>query len=88
MLKPVLTSLLFVQVTDSIHELMGSTSANNALDAHSHVERIFATMDLNQDGVITIDEFIQYCETTDEVRESMMVRTREKVDSFEPESSR
>ena len=60
-------------MTDAIHELMGGTTASNNMDAHEHVARIFQTMDLDRDGLISIDEFIQYCMSQQEVRESMAV---------------
>lgn len=53
---------------------MGSKNTSNTLDAHSNVDRIFETMDLNRDGLISMEEFVQYCTSTTEVRESLEVR--------------
>ncbi|XP_059081262.1 uncharacterized protein LOC131879074 isoform X2 [Tigriopus californicus] len=62
-----------LKVTDAIHELMGSKNTSNTLDAHINVDRIFETMDLNRDGLISMEEFVQYCTSTTEVRESLEV---------------
>lgn len=63
------------KVTDAIYELMGQTSstAKSNVDAHAHVEKIFQTMDLNHDGLISVDEFIQYCTSQQDVRNSLAV---------------
>lgn len=58
---------------DSIHELMGTGTAVGKLDAKQHVNRVFETMDLNHDGYISVDEFVTYCTTQEEVKESMLV---------------
>ena len=63
----------FSQVTDSIHELMGNTSAVGSKTSQAHVSKIFETMDLNHDGKITLDEFVTYCTTKEDVRQSLTV---------------
>jgi Ca2+-binding EF-hand superfamily protein len=60
-------------VTDSIHELMGNTSAVGSKTSQAHINRIFETMDLNKDGKVTLDEFVTYCTTQEGVRQSLMV---------------
>jgi hypothetical protein len=62
-----------IQVTDSIHELMGNTSAVGSKNSQAHVTRIFETMDQNQDGKVTLEEFVNYCTTQKDVRQSLMV---------------
>ena len=63
----------YVQVMDSIHELMGGTGSIGGNEARQHVNKVFATMDLNQDGCISIDEFMAYCDSQKEVKESLQV---------------
>ena len=53
---------------------MGGTSRLSSLQSHEHVDKIFDTMDLNRDGLISMDEFLAYCTTSKDVRDSMMVR--------------
>ncbi|XP_046384403.1 Kv channel-interacting protein 4-like [Ischnura elegans] len=38
-----------------------------------HVDRMFKKLDLNHDGVITVDEFIDYCSTNENIRSSFEV---------------
>ena len=64
-----------LKVTDAIHELMGEggpTSSTSEV-VRGHVDKVFETMDTNSDGQITIEEFVNYCNTHTEVRESMSV---------------
>ena len=58
---------------DSIHELMGGSGNIGGQEARRHVNRVFETMDLNQDGFISVDEFVAYCTTQQEVKDSMTV---------------
>lgn len=63
-----------VKVMESIHDLMGGTgTGTGSNEARKHVNRVFETMDLNQDGYISVDEFVQYCTSQQEVRDSMTV---------------
>ena len=57
---------------ESIHELMGGNNVGH-MDSKLHVRRVFETMDLNHDGYISVDEFVTYCTSQQEVRESMTV---------------
>ncbi len=43
-------------------------------ERRAHVDRLFETMDLNHDGQISMEEFIQYCSSQQEIKESMTVR--------------
>jgi len=65
----------FFQVTDSIHELMGNTSGMGGKISQAHVARIFEKMNLTNNGKVTLEEFITYCTTQKEVRQSLMVKT-------------
>ena len=60
-------------MTDAIHELMGEGGPTSATSeaVRDHVNKIFATMDANSDGQVTMEEFVTYCNTHREVRESM-----------------
>lgn len=56
------------KVTEAIHELMGTEHNHNNI---AHVDKIFETMDTNSDGKVTLEEFINYCNTNKSVRDSM-----------------
>ena len=56
------------KVTEAIHELMGTEHNQNNI---AHVNKIFDTMDTNNDGKVTLEEFINYCNTNQSVRDSM-----------------
>ncbi len=62
-----------LKVTDSIHELMGENSQTPShLDtARVHVNKVFDMMDTNADGKVTMEEFVQYCNSHRAVRESI-----------------
>ena len=60
-------------MTDAIHDLMGNTCASTSRASHARVNQIFETMDLNRDGLISMEEFLAYCNTSKDVRDSMMV---------------
>jgi len=62
-----------IKVTDAIHELMGDGALPKNRKALEHVERIFDNMDTNQDGQVTMEEFIIYCNTNQACRESLAV---------------
>lgn len=60
-----------IKVTDAIHELMGEGQHGKTVTAKDHVEHVFATMDTNNDGQVTIEEFLNYCNTNRSCRESL-----------------
>lgn len=46
----------------AVHELMGRRHhAEEERKAREQLDRVFKKLDLNQDGVITIEEFIESC---------------------------
>ena len=58
---------------DAIHELMGGTGSVGGNEARQHVNKVFETMDLNQDGTISVDEFMTYCTSHQDVTQSLTV---------------
>jgi len=62
-----------IKVTDAIHELMGEGQHGKLISAKEHVDKVFETMDTNQDGKVTIEEFIVYCNSNRTCRESLAV---------------
>ena len=62
-----------IKVTDAIHELMGEGQHGKLISAKEHVDKVFETMDANQDGKVTIEEFIVYCNSNRTCRESLAV---------------
>ncbi|XP_046382305.1 serine/arginine repetitive matrix protein 1-like [Ischnura elegans] len=74
------------EVITAIYDLIGDHQCHhhrgsNALEGEAsvpetpndHVDRMFKKLDLNHDGVITVDEFIDYCSTNDNIRSSFAV---------------
>jgi len=52
-----------MDIVSSIYKLLGKYT-DPAIDKHTatdHVERVFQKLDLNQDGVVTLDEFMETC---------------------------
>lgn len=50
------------EVVTAVHELMGRRHhAEEEKKARDQLDRVFKKLDLNQDGVITIEEFIESC---------------------------
>ena len=62
-----------IKVTDAIHELMGEGQHGKLISAKEHVDKVFETMDSNQDGKVTIEEFLVYCNSNQTCRESLTV---------------
>lgn len=44
-------------VIGAIHDLVGQSDS----DSEHHTDLIFEKFDVNRDGVITMDEFMDYC---------------------------
>ena len=62
--------LLFCfEVTDSIYDLVGAEIP--ARVKHQNVERVFASMDQDKDGVISFEEFNYYCTNTNNVLDGL-----------------
>ncbi|GFG32753.1 hypothetical protein Cfor_03655, partial [Coptotermes formosanus] len=58
-----ITRAELAEIVVAIHELMGRRAHQLEDDrkAREQVDRVFKKLDLNQDGVITIEEFIESC---------------------------
>lgn len=63
------------EIVVAIHELMGRRAHQVEDDrkARDQVDRVFKKLDLNQDGVITIEEFIESCLKDDVITKSLQV---------------
>ena len=64
-----ITSLVLLQVTDSIFSLVGSEGISDMTIMQSS-QIIFASMDSNKDGVVTKEEFINYCQNREDILEA------------------
>ncbi|XP_042215486.1 calsenilin-like [Homarus americanus] len=71
-----ITKAELTDIVSSVHELMGRSGHNRQVEdkqTREHVERLFKKLDLNGDGVVTIDEFIQSCMQDEVITESLKV---------------
>ncbi|XP_011862978.1 PREDICTED: Kv channel-interacting protein 1-like [Vollenhovia emeryi] len=61
------------EVVTAVHELMGRRhhQAEEDRKAREQLDRVFKKLDLNQDGVITIEEFIESCLKDDVITRSL-----------------
>lgn len=60
-----------IKVTDSIYDLVGAEIP--AKVKNQNIERVFANMDTDKDGVISLEEFSIYCNNNHRVLNSLMV---------------
>lgn len=65
------------EVVHAIHELMGRRSHQIEDDkkARDQIDRAFRKLDLNQDGIITVEEFLEAC-----LRDDLMTRSLQMFD--------
>lgn len=63
------------EVVQAIHELMGRRPNQQEDDrkAREQVDRVFCKLDRNQDGVITIEEFLETCLKDEVVTRSLQM---------------
>ncbi|XP_047005048.1 calsenilin [Schistocerca americana] len=66
------------EIVSAIHELMGRRAhhvsrVEDERKAREQVDRVFKKLDLNQDGVITIEEFIESCLKDEVITKSLQV---------------
>ncbi|XP_064419043.1 Kv channel-interacting protein 2 isoform X2 [Latimeria chalumnae] len=64
-----------MDIMKSIYDMMGKYTypAMKEESAQEHVETFFQKMDRNQDGVVTIDEFIETCQKDENIMRSMQL---------------
>ena len=63
--------LLLSKVTDSIYDLVGAETHPKV--KVQNVEQVFTCMDSNRDGIITKEEFVNYCSNTNNVSRNLSV---------------
>ena len=51
--------IVFRQVTDSIYDLVGAEAERRT--RLQTVEKVFSGMDSDRDGLVSRDEFLEYC---------------------------
>uniref|UniRef100_A0A671M7P1 Kv channel-interacting protein 4 n=1 Tax=Sinocyclocheilus anshuiensis TaxID=1608454 RepID=A0A671M7P1_9TELE len=71
-------SLSFEEMLDilkSIYDLMGKSIHPRLKEeaVRQHVRMFFQKMDINQDGVVTIDEFIDCCQKDENIMQSLKI---------------
>ena len=52
-------TFLFTQVTDSIYDLVGAEAEGRT--RLQIVEKVFSGMDTDRDGLVSREEFVEYC---------------------------
>lgn len=62
-----------VDVVRSIYEMLGRATRPQVEDtsAKDHVEKIFHLIDTNKDGVVTIEELVEWCSRDEDVLQSL-----------------
>ena len=63
--------IIIIQVTDSIYDLVGAEIHPKVKS--QNVEKVFASMDINKDGVVSLEEFLIYCSASSRVQQSLAV---------------
>lgn len=61
------------KVSESIFDLMGP--GGMSVRHLELIDRLFDKMDTNRDGVVTLEEFVQYCNSRDNIRSNFLVMT-------------
>ncbi|XP_035226171.1 Kv channel-interacting protein 1-like isoform X1 [Stegodyphus dumicola] len=63
------------RIVTSIYDMMGKTMDPplEEFTTQDHVERVFQKLDLNKDGVVTMEEFMDSCSQDEHIKKSMTV---------------
>ena len=61
------------QVLEAVYDMVLPVTAVTAADTLLQSDRLFSRMDRDQDGLVTREEFLAYCYTTDNVLQSFVV---------------
>ncbi|CAG5987237.1 unnamed protein product [Menidia menidia] len=63
------------EIMNSIYDMMGKCTFPNMSDSapKEHVESFFQKMDKNNDGVVTIEEFLETCQKDENIMQSMQM---------------
>lgn len=61
------------EIIYSVHELMGRRHLDDDRKAREQAIRVFDKMDLNKDGIITIEEFMESCLKDDNITRSLQM---------------
>ncbi|KAM9770124.1 A-type potassium channel modulatory protein KCNIP2-like [Menidia menidia] len=63
------------EIMNSIYDMMGKCTYPNMSDSapKEHVESFFQKMDKNNDGVVTIEEFLETCQKDENIMQSMQM---------------
>lgn len=64
-----------LHIVSSIYDMMGNCTspAIDEMAVRNHVDRIFQKLDVNKDGVVTIDEFMDTCTKDSNISKSMQL---------------
>uniref|UniRef100_A0A673HQ04 Kv channel-interacting protein 4 n=2 Tax=Sinocyclocheilus rhinocerous TaxID=307959 RepID=A0A673HQ04_9TELE len=64
-----------LDILKSIYDLMGKSIHPRLKEeaVRQHVRMFFQKMDMNQDGVVTIDEFIDCCQKDENIMQSLKI---------------
>uniref|UniRef100_A0A8D8LSE4 Kv channel-interacting protein 1 n=2 Tax=Cacopsylla melanoneura TaxID=428564 RepID=A0A8D8LSE4_9HEMI len=62
------------QIVQAVHELMGRKNQTDAArKAKEQIDYVFRKLDLNDDGVVTLEEFIESCLKDDVITDSLQI---------------
>lgn len=65
------------EIIASVHNLVGNSGAapedHEFYSARDHANRVFQKLDLNQDGIVTFDEFIETCLKDENIMKSLAI---------------
>ncbi|KAF4518405.1 hypothetical protein B566_EDAN002058 [Ephemera danica] len=68
-----ITQAEMLDVVNSIYDMLGrsTTPQVETTSAKDHVDKIFHQIDTNKDGVVTIDELVEWCSRDENILQSL-----------------